>query len=83
MTTYRYEEVKVQAQETGTCPVCGKAVRRSRMFSETINPLHSALRDRLQAEGQIPANEARALVYASVQAKAAEWVPDFTHETCR
>ena len=40
MTTNNFPRVTHRAIRTGTCPVCGKRVKRSRVFEHTVNPFN-------------------------------------------
>lgn len=73
MPTYRFQPVTTQRLARGKCPVCGKPVSRSKTFESTINPFN-------RNEQGVPLTPAE--VREQVNAKAAAWVPDFTHAKC-
>jgi hypothetical protein len=73
MPIYRFVEVKQSFTKSGACPVCGKKVRRSLTFSETLNPFNK------NADGT-PKTQRDILV--SIAKNADEWMPDFTHWSC-
>ena len=71
--THTFHEIVARRTKSGPCPVCGKRVRRSQTFSETVNPFN-------RNEDGTPKSPAE--VRASVNRKADAWEPDFTHERC-
>lgn len=73
MPTYTFQPVTTQRLARGKCPVCGKPVTRTKTFQCTINPFN------LNERG-VPRDPSE--VRAQVNAKAAAWVPDFTHTKC-
>lgn len=73
MPTYTFQPVTAYRERTGKCPVCGKSVKRSKKFQCTINPFN------LNERG-VPRSYAE--VRDQVDAKASEWIPDFTHAKC-
>ena len=73
-TTYRFPVAKHQARRKGPCPVCGKAVLRTRVFESTQNPFNK------WPDGT-PLSFIE--VMAQAAAKAAQWEPDFTHAKCK
>lgn len=62
--TLRFEVVKVLAEKSGKCPVCGKRVKRRRTFKGTINPFNKNVNGRVKNRSE---------VYADQLAKANEW----------
>lgn len=38
--TYRFVEHKLPASKSVPCAVCGKKIRRQRIFSQTLNPFN-------------------------------------------
>lgn len=73
MTTYTFPVAKHQARRKGSCPVCSKAVTRTRVFQSTQNPFNK------WADGT-PLTFLE--VMAQARAKAIMWEPDFTHAKC-
>ena len=71
--TYTFPEIVARRTKSGSCPVCGKRVRRSQTFSETVNPFN-----RNEAGSPKSPEEVR----TSVDEKADAWEPDFTHARC-
>lgn len=71
--THTFHEIVARRSKSGPCPVCGKRVRRSQTFSETVNPFN-------RNEDGSPKSPAE--VRVSVNKKADAWEPDFTHERC-
>ena len=71
--TTRYDEISTAVTSTGNCPVCGKRVRRSRTFTQTVSPFNR------NPDGTV---RTRAQVSAAVVAKSRTWQPDFTHQAC-
>lgn len=74
MTTYRFQKVQCQFEQTGQCPTCLKRVTRRRTFTQTVNPFNR------NDDGSVKTS---AEVYAAVKAEGEAWQPDFTHEACR
>lgn len=72
--TTTYQPVSFHATQNGTCPVCGKAVRRSRKFEVTVNPFN-------RKEDGTPRTVAECR--EQVKEEALAWVPDFTHTKCK
>lgn len=73
-TTTRYAVAKHRALRKGKCPVCGKAVKRSRVFECTVNPFNTW-------EDGTPLTLIEVMGQAMAMAEA--WEPDFTHDKCR
>jgi len=71
--THTFPEIVVRRSKSGYCHACGKRVRRSRTFSETVNPFN-------RNEDGAPKSPAE--VRVSVNNMADAWEPDFTHERC-
>ena len=71
--TIRFDEISTSCSSTGNCPVCGKRVRRSRTFAQTVSPFNR------NPDGTV---RTRAQISAAVLAERSAWVPDFTHEAC-
>lgn len=72
---YVFREFKEQATRIGTCPVCGKDVRRQKTFVQTASPFNAHPDGRPKTEQE---------VYEAVRAQADAWQPkDFTHKTCK
>ncbi len=71
-----YEEVKVTAAKTASCPVCGKRTRRSKTFGQTINPFNRT------ASGDV---KTRRIIQRELEAAALQWKqdPDGSHDRCR
>lgn len=77
-----YDRITSCAVRNGRCPGCGKRVRRTRTFEQTVSPFNrvrfpdgSKGRPRTAGEVQI-----------AVDRQAAAWAPDpetFRHDTCR
>lgn len=66
MTSYtqKFESVPLPASKNLPCPGCGKKVRRSRTFSQTINPFNK------NAAGQA---KTRQEILAELRERAAAW----------
>ena len=73
-TRFTFRPITRQATRMGKCPVCGKRVTRTKVFSQTVNPFN---RDAL---GQVRSSSE---VYEAVNAEALAWVPDFRHAVCK
>lgn len=76
--TVTYEEVRAHATRREPCPVCGRRIRRSRTFVQTVSPFN------LVADRSRPKTYAE--VQAAVDAAAKAWAPDtevFLHGACR
>lgn len=73
-TTHVFPKIEAKRSHSGHCPVCGRAVRRSRTFWHTVNPFNR------RADGTV---RTPAEVRVEVEREADAWVPDFTHATCR
>lgn len=71
--THRFPAARHQAVRTGRCPVCGRAVKRTRVFECTQNPFNK------HPDGT-PLTFLE--VMAQAQAQAEKWEPDFTHAKC-
>ena len=74
MTVYQFSEVSRIRHASGSCPGCGKAVRRQRKFSQTLNPFNR------NPDGTV--KNVRD-IQEELSVEAGQWVPDFTHERCR
>ena len=73
MTTYRFDRISAQRTRSGKCPSCGKRRTRSKTFTSTVNPFNR------NEDGTIKTPRE---VRQDVNAKASQWVPDFTCATC-
>ena len=73
---WTYQQVKTWRSWTGSCPVCGRRVRRARTFAHTVSPFHPAVTLGMDLRA------AERAVRDAVQAEADAWVPDFTHAAC-
>ena len=71
--THNFPEIVARRTKSGSCPVCGKRVRRSQTFSETVNPFNRNEGGTLKSPAE---------VRVSVNKEADAWVPDFTHARC-
>jgi len=71
--TVRFPVAKHQARRKGNCPICNKAVQRTRVFECTQNPYNT------HPDGT-PLSFLEVMVQAQI--KAFQWEPDFTHSTC-
>lgn len=71
---YQFQEIRERAEKAGKCPGCGKVTRRSKAFSQTVNPFNR------NTDGDV---KTPTEVRADVSAEAAEWVPDFWHASCK
>lgn len=40
MTVMRFQEIRHQGRKNLPCPSCGKKVRRTRSFTQTVNPFN-------------------------------------------
>lgn len=74
-TTYRFAAVKHPTTKTGKCPVCGKTVKRSRTFEQTLSPFNKN-----KATGEL---KTRQEIGLELKFEAEAWVPDYTHAHCR
>lgn len=74
MTTTKFPAAKHQARVKGPCPICGKTVLRTRVFTCTQNPFNT------HPDGT-PLSFLDVVIQAQVE--AALWVPDFTHAGCK
>lgn len=70
MPRYVFDEVTVRRAETGKCSRCGKRVRRTARFTNTVSPFNKTPLGTVKTPAE---------VRADVQQLAAAWVPDFTH----
>jgi hypothetical protein len=70
---YSFEVIRRVAVKGGWCPICGKPVKRSRTFENTVNPFN---------RNELGAVRTHAEVVECVKQEAADWVPDFTHAKC-
>lgn len=70
MTRYVFDIVKARYFKSVPCATCGKRVKRSRVFDETLNPFN--VRD----DGT---PKSRTDIYASLRVKAEAWMaePDY------
>lgn len=48
MQTVTFKEIKHQATKSGKCIVCGKRRKRSRTFSQTLNPFNKTASGRVK-----------------------------------
>jgi ribosomal protein S26 len=64
MTTYRFEEIGLTGLKTVKCADCGKALRRQRRFTQTLNPFNK------NAAGEF---KSRSEVYAELRERVLEW----------
>ena len=64
MSTITFNEVKLQAQKSGKCIVCGKRRRRSLIFRQTINPFNK------KENGEVKRSED---IWPELYKDAAEW----------
>lgn len=76
MVKTNFRQIKCGATRSGKCPVCGKRVRRSTTFTQTVSPFNV-----IEKNGH-RRPKTFAEVEAAVNAEAAAWKPDFTHEHC-
>lgn len=65
-----YEELSHSEQHTGHCPVCGTRRKRSRTFTQTINPWNK--------DPKTGAPRTRRQIYAALREEGKKWTPDFT-----
>jgi hypothetical protein len=72
---YRFEKVSRSSTKTDACPTCGRTVKRSRTFTNTINPFNK------DPETGLP--RTRAQIWEKLGKDIEAWVPDFEHEKCR
>ena len=75
MPTYRFREIKHQANKNLPCPGCGKKLRRQRTFIQTLNPFNK------NSDGQV---KTELEIVRELVAKAGEWEskPE-THDACQ
>lgn len=66
MTTYRFEEIAHPVVKSVPCRTCGKPVRRSTTFSQTVNPFNK------DADGNPKTAE---LIRAELREQAEKWHP--------
>jgi hypothetical protein len=77
--TYTYDQVTAPATRVGPCPGCGQKVKRSRTFSQTVNPWNTTEEDGVKRP------KTYAEVRKSVNEQAMAWEPDpetFRHGKC-
>ena len=74
--TWDFPPVSIVRRKRGHCPVCGRRAERSRTFTHTISPFHSAVTLGMDLRA------AERAVRDAVQAEADAWEPDFTHAAC-
>lgn len=74
---FQFKELRAYRTHKGHCPVCGRKVRRSRMFRQTVNPYHPAVTWGMSQEA------AEKAVREALTVTADEWEPDFTHTNCQ
>ena len=75
--TVNYEQVKETGTAIGRCSVCGKKVKRSKVFTHTVNPWNK------NEDGGI---KTYSEVARDVFKKAKDWEKseiDFTHKKCK
>lgn len=75
--TYTFTGPTRRRSETGKCPKCGKKVKRSRTFEQTVSPFNC----KVVGGERIPKTWDE--VALDVATEAAAWIPDFTHASCR
>ena len=74
MTVYHFYGPSARRHYVGKCSVCGKYVKRSRTFEQTISPFNR------NPETGLPRTWDEVVVRVNAEADA--WKPDFTHEKC-
>ena len=73
MSAHHFQRVSATFDKSGECPVCEKRVRRSRTYSQTVNPFNR------NEDGTVKTSYE---VWLAVRAEGEAWQPDFTHERC-
>lgn len=68
-----FEPIRSTWTKSGLCPVCGRRVRRSKTFEQTLNPFNR------NALGE---PKTRDQIWDELRDKGRAWVPDFTHWRC-
>lgn len=68
-----FEEVSHSVQRSGKCPVCGARRKRSRTFTQTINPWNK--------DPETGQPRTRRQIVTALRAEGDAWVPDFTCAT--
>lgn len=76
--TYRFVEVKYPVSKSVPCAVCGKKIRRSTSFTQTINPFNKHKTG--PNAGQV---KTRGEIWQELAAEAEAWQPVATHPKCR
>jgi hypothetical protein len=74
MTTYRFEVVGYPITKPTACSVCGKKMRRSTTFTQTINPFNKNADGVMKTRGEI---------WKELAAEAESWTPVAVHPKCR
>lgn len=62
----RFQKVKFQTHRTGTCSVCGKRWKRSKTFSQTLNPFNR------NAQGEV---KTYSEIFEELREEARMWNP--------
>lgn len=70
--TLTFEEIKVRGSKTVKCDGCGKPLKRSRTFSQTVSPFNK------NADGSI---KSRSEIYTELCADRVKWRK--APETCK
>ena len=71
MTHCAPQKVWRRVTRTGTCPRCGRRVRRTRTFWQTVSPLN------LNGVGEPKTPHE---IHEDLERESDHWVPDFTHD---
>lgn len=69
---YTFDEVKIYADKTTKCRGCGKRLKRSKKFSQTLNPFNK------RTDGTVKTPED---IYAELRIEAKQWQTEA--ETCQ
>lgn len=75
MPTYRFQEVKHREERSFVCTVCDKKGKRSRTFTNTINPFNKDPETGLMRSYQ--------QIVEKLRAEGAEWSPVPVHDKCQ
>lgn len=73
MTHYAFERVEYRASKSGKCAACGKRLRRSETFAQTINPFN-------KNKFGIPKSHAE--IWGEIKAEAKAWMEEPPTHDC-
>lgn len=73
MLTLKYEKIWCRRTYSGKCSICGKAMRKTKTFYQTLNPYNT--------KNGISKTEPE--IYEEITEEAKEYKPTFIHEKCK